>query len=342
MSRTTDGPKKRLATIADVAARAGVSRSVVSRALSTEKRPISDDKRERVIKAAEELGFIPNPLAQSLTTKSVQLVAVIMNHVHDLSDLDLLDLLITRIQGFGKQVILICAGEARELPAFLREGPTHHVDAALVFSDFADAEEARQMFRTDCVIMLNGRDDDQSPTVVPEETAAINDAVRHAADKGARTAALVTGRTTSVLEQRRVADFEGALGAADIALAATFQGDYSYASGEKAAGAIAAMDPRPDAVFCTSDAMAMGIIDYDRPAFRAGAQSPFLLFGFDNLSLAGYGAYPLSTIGYDKAEYVDRIIDILEAMIGKRREPGEKPAPLRLGVEARFVPRKTG
>ncbi|MDB5536016.1 MAG: periplasmic binding protein/LacI transcriptional regulator, partial [Devosia sp.] len=54
-------------TISDVAQLAGVSRAVASRALSTEKRPVSADKRERVIKAAEELGYQPNLLAQSLT-----------------------------------------------------------------------------------------------------------------------------------------------------------------------------------------------------------------------------------------------------------------------------------
>ena len=63
-------------TISAVAQLAGVSRAVASRALSTEKRPVSADKRERVIKAAEALGYKPNLLAQSLTKKTVNLVAV--------------------------------------------------------------------------------------------------------------------------------------------------------------------------------------------------------------------------------------------------------------------------
>ncbi|MFP3656027.1 LacI family DNA-binding transcriptional regulator, partial [Burkholderia sp. SIMBA_052] len=78
-------------TIADVARLAGVSRAVASRALSTEPRPVSADKRERVIDAANALGYKPNLLAQSLTTKTVNLVAVVVNHIHDLSDLDLFD-----------------------------------------------------------------------------------------------------------------------------------------------------------------------------------------------------------------------------------------------------------
>ena len=107
-------------TISDVAERAGVSRAVVSRALSPEPRPVSADKRERVLKAAAELGFKPNLLAQSLVSKSVNLVAVVVNHIHDFSDLDLFDLLLDRIQSTGKQVILIrvgSVGAGRGVPA---------------------------------------------------------------------------------------------------------------------------------------------------------------------------------------------------------------------------------
>ena len=78
-------------TIADVARLAGVSRAVASRALASKPRPVSADKRQRVIAAAASLGYRPNLLAQSLTTKTVNLVAVVVNHIHDLSDLDLFE-----------------------------------------------------------------------------------------------------------------------------------------------------------------------------------------------------------------------------------------------------------
>ncbi len=143
-------------TIADVARLAGVSRAVASRALSNEPRPVSSEKRERVIAAATSLGYKPNLLAQSLTTKTVNLVAVVVNHIHDLSDLDLFDRLIDQVQMIGKRVILIRIGSVARVEEFLRNGVAYHVDAALVFSDFADAPTVRHMFRSDHVIMLNG------------------------------------------------------------------------------------------------------------------------------------------------------------------------------------------
>jgi DNA-binding LacI/PurR family transcriptional regulator len=322
-------------TIADVARHAGVSRAVVSRALSPEPRPVSADKRERVLKAAAELGFKPNFLAQSLVSKSVNLVAVVVNHIHDFSDLDLFDLLLERVQSTGKQVIMIRVGSVARVEEFLRQGIAYHVDAALVFSDFADAATVREMFHSDRVVMLNGRHDRLSPAVIPDEAKGIAEAVADAAAKGVRRAALLTGRETSEIERARIGFYRASLQRAGISVLREVRGDYSYRSGHAAADALVSGEP-PDAVFCTSDSMAMGVLDARRADFPDHRPQRFRLYGFDNLSLLDIDAYPISSIGYDKGEYVDRIVDILsepENSFGRSGEP--------ILVPTRFVPRAT-
>ena len=321
-------------TIADVAERAGVSKAVASRALSPLPRPVSAEKRERVLAAAAELGFRVNVMAQSLVTKTVNLVAVVVNHIHDLSDLDLFDLLITEVQAIGKQVIVIRVGSVDKVEQFLRQGVAYHVDAALVFSDFADAATVREMFRSDHVIMLNGRHDKLSPAVIPDDAPGIDAAVADAAAKGAKTAALVTGRATSLVEQARVAAYRKAFKQHGIKLTKTVQGDYSYASGHRAAAAFGA-DGFPDAVFCTSDAMAMGLLDVCRPLFPRNRPKRFRLYGFDDLSLLDFDAYPIASIGYDKAAFVREIVKLIAHP--ESFAPGDAP----VGVETRFIPRAT-
>lgn len=329
----TDNALRSAPTISDVAKLAGVSRAVASRALSAEPRPVSADKRERVIKAAAELGFKPNLLAQSLTTKTVNLVAVVVNHIHDLSDLDLFDLLLDEIQAIGKQVILIRVGSVARVEEFLRKGIAYHVDAALVFSDFADAPTVREMFRSDHVLMLNGRHDALSPAVIADEASGIAQACNDAASKGVKTALLVTGRNSSRVEQARISSYKAALAANSISLVREIQGDYSYESGHAAAQKFS-REPMPDAVFCTSDAMAMGILDVCRKDFENGPQR-FRLYGFDNLSLTDFDAYPIASIGFDKAAYVREVIALLTRP--EKFAPGQKPVQ----VPTRFVPRAT-
>lgn len=321
-------------TIDDVAQLAGVSRAAASRALSSEKRPVSAEKRERVLAAADRLGYRINPLARSLTTKTVNLVAVMVNHIHDLSDLDLFDLLIAEMQAIGKQVILLRIGPGAEIEEFLRRGVAYHVDAALVFSDFADAGAVRRMFRSDHVVMLNGRHDGLSPAIIPDEAMGIEAAVADAAAKDVRTALLVTGRASSLVEQKRIDLYCRALARSGVELRRTIQGDYSYASGRQAGDLLA--DPgTPDAVFCTSDAMAMGILDARRADFPDGQPTRFKLYGFDNISLLDFGAYPISSVGYDRAAYVREIMRVLADPDGSAQD--EPPAL----VPTRFVARST-
>lgn len=321
-------------TVADVAALARVSRSAVSRALSVEPRPVSAEKRDRVLRAAAALGYRPNLLARSLVTKRVNVVAVVVNHIHDLSDLDLFDRLLGAIQAAGKQVLLVKVGSVDRIEEFLRDGVTRHVDAALVWSDFADAATVRRMFRSDFAVMMNGRHDAFSPAVIPDEAIGIREAVLDAAGKGVRSAALVTGRASTVVEEARVRSYRQALAAVGIALAEMLQGDYSYGSGHAAASSFLFGDC-PDAVFCTSDAMAMGVLDRCRAWFPENRPTRFRLYGFDNLSLTGYDAYPIASIGFDKALFVERIARLVA-------EPesfvlGQPP----ITVPTRFFPRAT-
>lgn len=321
-------------TLSDVAALAGVSRAIASRALSAQPRPVSADKRERVLRAAEALGFRPNLLARGLANKTVNLVAILVNHIHDLSDLDLFDLLLAEIQAIGKQVIFIRVGAGEHAETFLRAGVAYHVDAALVFSDFADAATVRRMFRNNAVLMLNGHHDPGAASVTMDEDHGIREAVADAATKGVRSALLLTGRTMSLVEQARIASYRAALERNGITLLAELAGDYSYASGRTLAQQIDV--DATGAVFCTSDAMAMGVLDAHRQYFPQHLPQRFRLYGFDNISLTQFDAYPISSIGADKREYVAQIVRFLSqpAHLAQNSE--------HVLVATRFVARLTG
>ena len=69
-------------TIKDVAKKAGVSISTVSRVINDSK-PVTDEVKQKVLDVIKETGYIPNPLARSLVTKRSQLIGVIVPEVSD-------------------------------------------------------------------------------------------------------------------------------------------------------------------------------------------------------------------------------------------------------------------
>src|SRR3954464_14544718 len=72
-----------MASLADISRRAGVSIATASRVLNGSSHPVSDSTRERVLKAAEELGYRPSELARALAQRTSRVVGVIVGDIVD-------------------------------------------------------------------------------------------------------------------------------------------------------------------------------------------------------------------------------------------------------------------
>ena len=93
-------------TLKEVALRAGVSRSAVSRAY-TEGASVSAKTRKKVEKAADELGYSPNILARSLTTRRTKLIGLVSNNFHNPMFLQIFDLFTRGLQERGLRPLLV-------------------------------------------------------------------------------------------------------------------------------------------------------------------------------------------------------------------------------------------
>ena len=87
-------------TLKEVAARAGVSRSAVSRTF-TDGASVSDKMRRKVERAARELGYRPNALASSLTTGRTKLIGLVSNNFRNPIFLEVFDLFTRALQDCG-------------------------------------------------------------------------------------------------------------------------------------------------------------------------------------------------------------------------------------------------
>ncbi len=301
---------KKQATAQDVAKLSGTSKAAVSRAFSTEKRSISEDLRKKVFAAAKQLGYKPNPLASSLTTKRTHLVAILVNHIHDFSDLDLFDALIAALQKQGKQSLIIRLNDMEKIKEFMSLTLAYHVDAVLVFSDMLSAKQAHDIFATSNIVMLNGIVEKNIKSLSLNVEKGISEAIEYLKRENIHHMALITGRESSPSEQKRIETYKKNILKNNIKISFHAHGDYSYEAGYNLSRQYF-KTALPEAILCSSDAMAMGVIDYIKEK-----KIPFdvtkKVIGFDNISLARMlKPYQFPTIAFDRELYIQSLVDMV-------------------------------
>lgn len=120
-------------TLKEVAERAGVSRSAVSRTF-TDGASVSDVMRRKVEKAARELGYSPNALASSLTTGRTKLIGLISNNFHNPIFLEVFDLFTRGLQERGLRPLLVNLSHETDPENSVRMLRQYSVDGVIVAS----------------------------------------------------------------------------------------------------------------------------------------------------------------------------------------------------------------
>ena len=121
------------ATLKDVAERAGVSRSAVSRSF-TDGASVSARTRRKVEQAADALGYHPNALASSLTTGRTKMIGLISNNFHNPIFLQVFDLFTKGLQERGLRPLLVNLSDETDPDASVKMLRQYSVDGVIVAS----------------------------------------------------------------------------------------------------------------------------------------------------------------------------------------------------------------
>ncbi len=284
-------------TIKDVAKRAGVSVTAVSYALNNTG-TISEETRQKVLKAAEELNYHPNAFARHLKARRSRTIGVfitrfggafyeeILEGIHDV-------ILATEYE------LIVCPETRVERRIF-----THRqVDGAIVFDVSISDAQVRSLAAPQFPIVVLDRciEADYVFPVLLDNRQGVLQAFDHLVRQGLHRLAYVTGAPDSFDNTERMQTF--LTEAARHHLSVRVQpGNFTEQSGYQAAQAIIASGDLPDAVFCANDQMAIGFI---RAMHDHGLEAPrdIAVVGFDDIQVARYMHPPLSTIGASRREW---------------------------------------
>ncbi len=302
----------RRATSYDVAREAGVAQSTVSRCFRADG-TISAATRSLVLEAAERLGYVPNALARSLITRRSDLIGVVMTGYTLRGNPEVMYAIGDALRTAGKQILLVVTRGDEPDEAELRRLLEYPLEGLICCVTMRARDVVAAQGRGVAVVLLNRRLPRLSVDGVATDHAVAAGGVAaalHAA--GHRRLLVVSGPDSAPVGRERVRGFLDRLrrlGAAPPAVVAT---DYSYEGGRDGLLAhVAAAGALPEAVFCTSDQTAMGVMDACR--FTLGARIPddVSVVGFDDVADAARPGYRLTTVRQDAAAMARRTVQLL-------------------------------
>ncbi|MDP9892652.1 LacI family transcriptional regulator [Variovorax boronicumulans] len=314
-----------MATIKDVALRAGVSVTTVSHVVN-DTRHVSAKGRERVELAIRELGYVPNAMARSLKSNTTSTLGMLIPNSSNPYFAEIVRIVEDRCFGAGYTLVLCNTDdEPRRQSVYLQVLAERRIDGLIVVSTGDDDSLVTQLQGLRIPTVLVDREI-ADPSCDLVETAHMQGgllAVRHLLSLGHKRIACLGGPEGLTPSEQRIEGWRMALaeaGTTPNADALLWRGAFTSQSGYEAMHAILRTEHPPSAVFVCNDLMAIGAL---RAAHESGVHVPdeLSIVGFDDIELSAYTSPPLTTVAQPKERIGALAVDmLLERVSGKRRD----------------------
>ncbi|MBU2957899.1 LacI family DNA-binding transcriptional regulator [Paracoccus sp. 1_MG-2023] len=316
-------------TLKEVAERAGVSRSAVSRTF-TPGASVSDKTRRKVERAAKELGYSPNALASSLTTGRTRMIGLVSNNFHNPIFLTVFDQFTRGLQARGLRPLLVNLTDEAEPANSVRMLRQYSVDAAVIASSTLPPEFS-QAFRAAGVPVVNafGRYSSTPDVHVVgiDNMECGRMAARTLLARGYSDVAFLGGPAAATSTQDRQAGFMSELAAhPHVKASVSHARAYSFEAGRDEMQHLLSGKPA-QAYFCGDDVLSIGAIS---AIADAGLNVPgdIGIIGLNDMEMSGWENIGLTTIRQPIREIVNSAIEL---MVATMDDPDRYP-------EARLFP----
>ncbi|MEO5694737.1 MAG: LacI family DNA-binding transcriptional regulator [Usitatibacter sp.] len=307
----------------DIARLAQVSQATVSRVLRADPK-VRPETRERVLKVLAETRYEPNAAARAFRAGRADSIGVVVARLSYQLYPAMLEAIGAQLARLGRRMIVWDSdhgGDASAIRA-LRQGV---VDGVILTAATGESEFLREVpAERAAVVLLNRIVEEYASDQVSSDNL---DGGRRVAEYlvacGRKRIALIGGipRASTIRDRER--GFRGALERLGAELPAHYcfrSETFSHASGEQAVARLMELSSPPDAIFCVNDVLAMGAMDGAR---GRGARVPddLWIVGYDDVEIASWGAYDLTTVRQPMEQMVAHAIERLLARIDNRDAP---------------------
>ncbi len=317
-------------TLKDVAERAGVSRSAVSRTF-TEGASVSPKTRRKVEKAADELGYRPNALASSLTTGRTKLIGLVSNNFHNPIFLEVFDRFTRGLQERGLRPLLVNLTDETDPEGSLNLLRQYSVDGVIVASSTLPPDFSRAFRNAGIPVVHSFGRQSSTPQVhvVGIDNAECGRmAVRSLAARGYHRIAFLGGPEAATSTQDRLRGFLDEAGRTpEITFSHSFAEAYSFEAGRAEMLRLLDSGSEAEAYFCGDDVLSIGALSAVR-GHGLSVPEDIGIIGLNDMEMARWENIDLTTIRQPIPEIIESSIELVVAML---EDPGRFP-------EARLFP----
>ena len=325
-SRSGEPPRPaRRATSYDVARLAGVSQSAVSRAFIADA-PISASLRKKVLAAARQLSYRPNAVARSLTTSRSRVVAFFVPNIGNPLYPFVLETFSHRLRALDHEILLLPLVESADealawLIQYQVEGLVITAASPLALSKAI----ARKCLAARIPVVLFNRyfPDVRAASVNCDNAHGGALAAETLRAAGHRRFAFIGGPEPTSTHADRLAGFADRLRELGAPAPLIETTAFSYSGGYAAGLKLMARRDRPDAIFCVTDLIALGVLDAARHGRGLDVPGDVSIVGFDDVPMAAWAGNDLTTVRLPVDAMVARAVEFLLEAIEQRHGAAE-------------------
>jgi DNA-binding LacI/PurR family transcriptional regulator len=303
-------------TLKDVAVRAGVSRSAVSRTF-TPGASVSTKTREKVEQAALALGYTPNALASSLTTGRTQLIGFVSNNFHNPVFLEIFDLFTRGLQQRGLKPLLVNLSEETSPERPLLMLRQYSVDGVIVASSTLPPSFTKAFQDAKVPLVYAFGRSASSPNVHfvgVDNRECGRLAAKTLAERGYARVAFLGGPERSISTQDRLAGFKQACAKLPaISMTFSFASAYSFDAGRIEMQRLLQRRPA-EAYFCADDVLSIGALSALQD-FGLKVPDTVGILGLNDMEMARWENIALTTIRQPMPEIVNASIELIAGLL---------------------------
>ena len=306
-------------TAVDVAERAGVSQSAVSRVF-TPGASVSPQTKNKVLKVAMELGYRPNSLARAMVSGKSRMIGLVVAYLQNQFYPEAIEKLSKAMQERNYHLLVFMTSKTEgDVSEVVEEILDYQVDGIIAASVALSSDLSKRCANAGVPVVLFNRsqDDDSLSSVTSENYQGGRKIAEHLIATGHQRISFIAGWEGASTQRDRQAGFIDALQDAGVDLWSRGVGNFIMEDAKAATHAMFAggVENGPDAIFVANDHMAFAVMDTLRFELGIAVPEQVSVIGYDDVPAASWPSYNLTTVRQPTNQMVTATVDLLLAQV---------------------------